>query len=241
MIDIGYQNAWKSALKLARHENHSDLPFRRYCLWFVVDTGPDDLLEETIKYLNNLEAQILDNDLKKWMLLKKEKIEAENAGSEVDAAAPLKRLETKELMPKILATSSKLVMNSTLSVIDMAKNRDFWSGNLKSFLKTSDKISFEVIDDLSFETRGDVQSFPCFYESLHENAKLSNLDTKYNQYSIPKNRNDELKLFQTLLRVAMLKESSTCGGDTNDISQCEDCSTLFQISIEIVTGCDIHF
>lgn len=131
-------------------------------------------------------------------------------------------VENREFIPKILKSSSKLVKDSTLivtqSMIDIMKNKDFWAGNFANFLKRDESSAIdEDFDDATLN--GVIQSFPCFYESLHGNIRISNLDTKYNGFVMRDSRNDKLKLCQTLLRVQLLKESSCNGEQISDISQ----------------------
>jgi hypothetical protein len=64
-----------------------------------------------------------------------------------------------------------------------------------------------------------LQKFPCFYETLHENCGISNLDTKYSKYS-QVDINTKLKLCQTLLRISLLSETASYGVEVSNVNHC---------------------
>lgn len=59
------------------------------------------------------------------------------------------------------------------------------------------------------EDNTNVQSFPCYYESLHEMCRISPSETRYNKYSMAE-KNINLKCYQALLRIFKLSESIHC-------------------------------
>ena len=79
----------------------------------------------------------------------------------------------------------------------------------------------KIISDTNYIYDDDVQSFPCFYEDLHKNCKISNFDTKYTNYSMPDIQITQLKCCRALLRITMLNESSCCGLEVSDINHCK--------------------
>lgn len=77
LIELNHQPSWQVSSQLGRCDKFRDLKFRRECLWFVVNVGPDDLLQETIKYINVLDTEILDFDLQDWVDLNQSSFECE--------------------------------------------------------------------------------------------------------------------------------------------------------------------
>lgn len=67
--------------------------------------------------------------------------------------------------------------------------------------------------------QGPSQKFPCFYETLHDNYGISDLDTKYSKYS-QDDYNAKLKLHQTLLRILLLSETASYGAEISDVNHC---------------------
>lgn len=67
MIDANYEPAWKIAMNLGNSDNFEDLKFRRRCLSFTLIHGTPDILEDTMKYLNLLEIQILNKTIQDLM------------------------------------------------------------------------------------------------------------------------------------------------------------------------------
>lgn len=107
--------------------------------------------------------------------------------------------------------------DSTFGLIKNISDTNFWKSRLNfTFSNDQDNdTEYENIDN------DDIQSFSCFYEELHKNCKLSNLDTKYTSYSIPDLPNTQLKCCRAFLRIAMLSESSCYGLEASDINHCK--------------------
>ena len=81
LIDSNYLPAWKTVLNLGYCDNFEDLKFRKKCLWFTMNNGPVDLLEESLKQIHLLEIQILHKNLQNWMPIN----EAEDFGNEIES------------------------------------------------------------------------------------------------------------------------------------------------------------
>ena len=77
MIEDNYQPAWKVAMNLGNSENFQDLKFRKRCLFFVLNNGSSDFLEDIMKHVNLLEVQILNKSIQEWMPSENENIENE--------------------------------------------------------------------------------------------------------------------------------------------------------------------
>lgn len=108
---------------------------------------------------------------------------------------------------------------STFDLIKNAGNKNFWTSKLNfNFTEPTQKVvaDNEVIEKRSREP---LQKFPCFYESLHDNCGISNLDTKYSKYS-QDDYNIKLKLCQTLLRISLLSETASYGAEVSDVKHC---------------------
>lgn len=108
--------------------------------------------------------------------------------------------------------------DSTLGLIKNISDTNFWKSRLKfNFLNNRN-------NDTVYENpikADDVQSFPCFYEDLHKNCKLSEFDTKYVNYSMPDLQNTQLQCCRALLRITMLNESSCYGLEVSDVNHCK--------------------
>lgn len=137
-------------------------------------------------------------------------------------------METKEFVPKVLEastgivkTSANMMKESTFGLIKNISDTNFWKSRLKLGFANSQDNDIEHDDNETREDEDNIQSFPCFYEYLHEKCKLSNLDTKYISYSIPDVQNTKLKCCRAFLRIAMLSESSCHGLEVSDINHCE--------------------
>lgn len=67
------------------------------------------------------------------------------------------------------------------------------------------------------EENTNVQSFPCYYESLHKMCRISPNETRYNKYSMPEKKIN-LKCYQALLRIFKLSESTYCRLQTKEFN-----------------------
>lgn len=137
------------------------------------------------------------------------------------------QIESKEFIPNILGTSTELVISSanlvkesTFGILRNARNKDFWKTAL-SFNLTRETENIVPKDEVEEIVTDNVQSFPCFYQSVHKNAKLSKFDTKYTKYSDDNEFNTRLKLCQTLLRVSLLSETACYGLEVSDVNHCK--------------------
>lgn len=106
---------------------------------------------------------------------------------------------------------------STFHLIKIISDTNFWKSKLKFNSSNNQDNDTENENYIN----NDVQSFPCFYEDLHKNCKISNLDTKYTNYSMPDIQITQLKCCRALLRITMLNESSCCGLEVSDINHCK--------------------
>lgn len=86
-MDDNYQPAWKVAMSLGNSENFQDLKFRRRCLFFVLNNGPSEFLEDIMKHVNLLEIQILNKSIQDWMPPENEILEQEAESDEEFADA----------------------------------------------------------------------------------------------------------------------------------------------------------
>lgn len=137
------------------------------------------------------------------------------------------QIEVKEFVPKMLETSTGIVKSSanimkesTFSLIRNISNTNFWKSrlNFKNDLETSAQHESEVKQN---EEDFNLQSFPCYYESLHELCRISNNETRYNKYSVTDIENTKLKCCRALLRITILSESSCYGLEISDINHCK--------------------
>ncbi|XP_043477356.1 neuroblastoma-amplified sequence-like [Leptopilina heterotoma] len=225
MIEANYEPSWKIARSLGNSENFEDLKFRRRCLTFTLIHGTPDILEDTMKYLNLLEIQILNKSIQDWMPGDNEDLESTTkSDDEFPEPAPIPQVENKEFIPNILGTSTELVIssanlvkNSTFGILRNAGNKDFWKTAL-SFNLTGGNENIISKDEVEEIVNDNIQSFPCFYQSLHKNSKFSKFDTKYTKYSDDNEFNTRLKLCQTLLRVSLLSETACYGLEVSDVN-----------------------
>ncbi|XP_053978605.1 NBAS subunit of NRZ tethering complex-like isoform X1 [Hylaeus volcanicus] len=228
LMQNNYIPAWTVALDLGYCENYEDLKTRQKCLWFAINNGPSDILGKALDQIHLIEIQILHKKLELWIPSTEpsDLNDADNADSEdefIDAMTT-PQVETKEFVPKVLEASTGIVKSSasimkesTFGLIKSISDSNFWKSRLKLNFTNSRDNSIEY-DKASQEDNGDLQSFPCFYECLHKRHRLSNLDTKYMNYSMPDIQNTKLKCCRTFLRIAMLSESSCCGLEVSDIN-----------------------
>ena len=77
IIDNDYQPAWKVVMNLGNCESYEDLRHRRRCLFFVLNNGPSEFLEDIMKHLNLLEIQILNKNIQNLMPSDNETLENE--------------------------------------------------------------------------------------------------------------------------------------------------------------------
>ncbi|XP_008201876.1 neuroblastoma-amplified sequence [Nasonia vitripennis] len=224
MMKNHYQSAWSIALDLAYCDDYNDLPIRWNCIWFAINNGSSDILENAMKRANLLKVQILNSDLKKWMPSEVENSEGEdNTDSDFTDVFSTPLSENKEFVPKIVQTSTELVKSSaqivkqsTFDLIKSAGNKNFWTSKLNfNFAGTAHKVTENEI--IEKKKQGPLQKFPCFYETLHENCGVSDLDTKYSKYS-QDDYNAKLKLSQTLLRILLLSETASYGAEVSDVN-----------------------
>lgn len=109
---------------------------------------------------------------------------------------------------------------STYGILRNAGNKDFWKTAL-NFKFTRGSETYITKDEVEEIIDENIQSFHCFYQSLHKVAKISKFDTKYTQYSDENEYNTRLKLCQTLLRVSMLSETACYGLEVSDVNHCK--------------------
>lgn len=135
------------------------------------------------------------------------------------------QVEVKEFVPKMLETSTEIVKSSanimkesTFGLIKNISDTNFWKSRLR-FSFTND-TQHEAEGEQS-EEDADLQSFPCYYESLHEMCRMSANETRYNQYSTTDIQNIRLKCCRAFLRITILSESSCYGLEVSDINHCK--------------------
>lgn len=111
--------------------------------------------------------------------------------------------------------------DTTFGLIKNISDTNFWKSRLKfNFANNQDdEIAHDNKDHRPDDD--DIQSFPCFYEDLHKNCRLSNLETKYANYATPDLDSVQLKCCRAFLRVAMLSESSCYGLEVSDVNHCK--------------------
>ncbi|XP_076178527.1 NBAS subunit of NRZ tethering complex isoform X2 [Ptiloglossa arizonensis] len=229
LLQNNYIPAWTVALDLGYCEDYEDLRIRQKCLWFAINNGPGDILSRALDQIHLIEIHILHKTLEQWLPSNDldDPNDADDADSEEEFidAMTTPQVETKEFVPKVLEasteivkTSANIMKESTFSLIKNISDTNFWKSRLKlNFTNNQDNCT-EYDDKESQKDVDMVQSFPCFYECLHERCKLSNLDTKYINYSIPDIQNAKLKCYQTFLRIAMLSETSCYGLEVSGIN-----------------------
>lgn len=122
--------------------------------------------------------------------------------------------------------------DSTFGLIKNISDTNFWKSRLKFNFTNNQGNDIEHDSTERHENDDDVQSFPCFYECLHEKCKVSNLDSKYTTYSMPDLENTKLKCCRAFLRIAMLSESSCYGLEVSDINHCKY-SMRIKIQIQV--------
>ncbi|KYM76506.1 Neuroblastoma-amplified sequence [Atta colombica] len=229
LAENNYLPAWEICLNLGRCDNYQDLKIRQKCLWFAVNNGPSDILGNVLEHMYLLEIQILHKNLELWMPVAEfENLKDEESDTSEDDftdAMTTPQIETKEFVPKMLETSTGIVKNSanimkesTFSLIRNISNTNFWKSrlnlNFKNELETNAQYEFEVENKKNIS----LQSFSCFYESLHELYRINVNEMSYNKYSMTNVENTKLKCCQALLRITILSESSCYGLEISDIN-----------------------
>lgn len=138
-------------------------------------------------------------------------------------------MEVKEFVPKMLETSTEIVKSSanivkesTFGLIKNISDTNFWKSRLK-FSFTNNLNTQHETEGEQGEEDADLQSFPCYYESLHEMCRISTNETRYNKYSTTDIQNIRLKCCRALLRITILSESSCYGLEVSDINHCKYC------------------
>lgn len=140
------------------------------------------------------------------------------------------QVEVKEFVPKMLETSTEIVKSSanivkesTFGLIRNISNTNFWKSRLKFKLadnSETDALQYEDGEKQN-EEDADRQSFPYYYESLHEMCRISSNETRYDKYSMPDVQNKKLKYCRALLRITVLSESVCNGQLENNIDDCK--------------------
>lgn len=127
-----------------------------------------------------------------------------------------------ETSTEIVKSSANIMKESTFSLIRNISNTNFWKSrlnlNFKNDLETSAQHESEMEQK---EEDINLQSFPCYYESLHERCRISVNETRYNKYSMTDIEDTKLKCCRALLRITILSESSCYGLETSDINHCK--------------------
>ncbi|XP_034172180.2 NBAS subunit of NRZ tethering complex isoform X2 [Osmia lignaria lignaria] len=226
LMQNNYVPAWTVALDLGFCEDYDDLKTRQKCLWFAINNGPSEMLSKALDQIHLIEIQMLHKNLELW-IPPSESDDFNDADSEdefIDALTT-PQVETKEFVPKVLEasteivkTSANIMKDSTFGLIKNISDPNFWKSRLKFNFTNNQGNDTEHDNTERHENDDDVQSFPCFYERLHEKCKVSNLDSKYTSYSMPDLENTKLKCCRAFLRVAMLSESSCYGLEVSDIN-----------------------
>lgn len=135
----------------------------------------------------------------------------------------------KEFVPKILETSTEIVKSSanmvkesTFGLIKNISDTSFWKSRLNFNFTNNleNNMQYETEEEQNMEN-ANLQTFPCFYESLHKMCKTSTTGTKYNKYSMVDIQNTKLKCCRALLRISLLSESSCYGLEVSDINHCK--------------------
>ncbi|XP_076667874.1 NBAS subunit of NRZ tethering complex isoform X2 [Andrena cerasifolii] len=229
LMQNNYVPAWTVAFDLGYCENYDDLKTRQKCLWFAINNGPSDILSKALDQIHLIEIQMLHNNLELWIPPSEpdDFNDADDADSEEEFidAMTTPQVETKEFVPKVLEasteivkTSANIMKESTFGLIKNISDTSFWKSRLKLSFVNSQSNDIGYNDSGRHEDEGDVQSFPCFYECVHKKCRLSDLDTKYVNYSIPDVQNTKLKCCRAFLRIAMLSETSCYGLEVSDIN-----------------------
>ncbi|KAF7386326.1 hypothetical protein HZH68_013458 [Vespula germanica] len=226
LMQINYIPIWTVVFELGCSENFRDLQTRKKCLWFAINNGPNDILIKALECVHLIEVQILHENLQLWMPndISEDLDEIESEDEFIDAMTT-PQVEKKEFIPKVFETSTEIVKtsanimkNSTYGLIKNIGNTDFWKSRLKFSFSNSLQKETQNENESNEHENTNIQSFSCFYETLHTNERTSNLDTKYVNYSMLEVQNTKLKLCRALLRISLLTEASCNGHEVNDIN-----------------------
>uniref|UniRef100_A0A0C9RYP9 Nbas_0 protein n=1 Tax=Fopius arisanus TaxID=64838 RepID=A0A0C9RYP9_9HYME len=216
IMDNSYSPAWEVVHRLASCEGYPDLVLRRRAFWFAITHGPLDILEESLREVHLIEIQLLNKDLETWVHTFADDPGNDDSDPEDDFrdAVTTPQVEVKEFVPKILETSTGIVKNSA-----QIFNQSL--GIIRSALRIKEDVfedTYDVDEDATLERyRGVLQSFPFFYQTLHENCLVSRIDTRYSKYTRPNGDNTRLRMCQTLVRVALLSETACYGLEVSDV------------------------
>ncbi|KAL6266607.1 hypothetical protein P5V15_003452 [Pogonomyrmex californicus] len=225
-----YLSAWEICLNLGRCDNYQDLKIRQKCLWFAINNGPNDILGNALEHVHLLEIQMLHKNLEMWMpsaefeSLKDE--ESDISEDDFTDAMTTPQVEVKEFVPKMLKTSTGIVKSSanimkesTFSLIRNISNTTFWKSRLNLNFKNELETDIQHESDMENKKEdANLQSFPCYYESLHKLCRISVNETKYDKCFMTDIENTKLKCCRTLLRITMLSESACYGLEISDIN-----------------------
>ncbi|XP_076751683.1 NBAS subunit of NRZ tethering complex [Xylocopa sonorina] len=227
LMQNNYIPAWTVALELGFCESYKDLKIRQKCFWFAINNGPSDILSKALDQIHLIEIRMLHKNLELWIPAETPSDDLNDADSEEEFidALTTPQVETKEFIPKVLEASTDIVKssanimkNSTFGLIKNVSDTNFWKSRLK-FNFTNGRDSDAGYDGEEQPVEDDnVQSFPCFYKDSHKNCRLSDLDTKYVNYSMPDVQNTQLKCCRAFLRITMLNESLCYGLEVSDIN-----------------------
>ena len=111
---------------------------------------------------------------------------------------------------------------STFGLIKNISDTNFWKSRLRfNFTNDLENNMQHEPEGEQNEANANLQSFPCFYESLHEMCKTSTIETRYNKYSMVDIQDTKLKCCRALLRITILSESSCYGLEVSDINHCK--------------------
>ncbi|XP_072751649.1 NBAS subunit of NRZ tethering complex [Anoplolepis gracilipes] len=225
-----YLPVWKICLNLGCCNNYQDLKVKQKCLWFAINNGPSDILGTALDHMHLIEIQMLHKNLELWMpsaeFQSSKDEESDESEDDFTDAMTTPQVEMKEFVPKILETSTEIVKSSanivkesTFGLIKNISDTNFWKSRLNFNFTNNleNNMPYETENEQNMENTN-LQTFPCFYESLHEMSKTSITQTKYNKYSMVDIQNTKLKCCRALLRITMLSESSCYGLEVSDIN-----------------------
>jgi hypothetical protein len=122
----------------------------------------------------------------------------------------------------IVKSSANIMKQSTFGLIKNIGDTSFWKSRLR--FNFANNLKTEVQHESEGEQKEDnteLQSFPQFYESLHETCETSANGTQYNKYSMADVQNTKLKCCRAFLRITILSESSCYGLEVSDINHCK--------------------
>ncbi|EFN62928.1 Neuroblastoma-amplified gene protein [Camponotus floridanus] len=225
-----YLPIWKICLNLGCCNNYQDLKIKQKYLWFAINNGPGDILGNALEHVHLIEIQMLHKNLELWMPSAEfegsKDEESDDSEDDFTDAMTTPQVEVKEFVPKVLETSTEIVKssanivkNSTFGLLKNISDTNFWKSRLNFNFRNNlgNNLQYEIEGEQNTEN-ANLQTFPCFYESLHEMCKTSIIETRYNKYSMVDIQNTKLKCCRALLRITMLSESSCYGLEVSDIN-----------------------